>query len=196
MAQSGDPEPIFDYARPMRKPGGAFRVVFMTLAGLFVAVVLYSMLIPSIGRPREVANRVKSASNLRQIGLAILLYSNDNGGAFPDSFRTLLLNEDITSVVFVNPESNDSPAVGPTTQAVADQLATPGHVSYVYIGNGLSAKTVTPDTIVAYEMLPFTNSGANILFGDYHVDFVPLAKVTKIIAHTASGQFPVTMPSN
>jgi prepilin-type processing-associated H-X9-DG protein len=34
-------------------------------------------------RSRETANRVKCASNLRQIGQAMLLYANDNGGHYP-----------------------------------------------------------------------------------------------------------------
>lgn len=196
MDPNDEPKPIIDYARPTRKPGGAFRVVLFTLLGLGLAALLSSMLIPSIGRSGWVENRVKSASNLRQIGQAILLYSNDNGGAFPDSFGTLLINEDITSAVFINPDSNDSPAIGPTTQATADQLAAPGHMSYVYLGNGLSEKTVTPTTIVAYEKIIPGSAGANVLFGDGHVDYIPLSRVTKIVTRAATGKFPVTMPSN
>jgi len=37
---------------------------------------------------RETANRVKCASNLRQIGQAISLYANDNRGAYPRTFAT------------------------------------------------------------------------------------------------------------
>jgi prepilin-type processing-associated H-X9-DG protein len=35
------------------------------------------------GRGHQTANRVKCASNLRQIGQALLLYANDNGGHYP-----------------------------------------------------------------------------------------------------------------
>jgi hypothetical protein len=41
------------------------------------------------GRARETANRVKCASNLRQIGQAILLYSNENRGAYPRTYTTI-----------------------------------------------------------------------------------------------------------
>jgi len=54
---------------------------------LIVVVLLFLMLgtatLAQINRARETANRVKCASNLRQIGQAILLFSNDNRGAYP-----------------------------------------------------------------------------------------------------------------
>ena len=59
----------------------------VTLLDLIVVLVLLPVLLLTASCWRRTnhgsSNRVKCASNLRQIGQAILLYSNENGGAYP-----------------------------------------------------------------------------------------------------------------
>src|SRR5689334_5850325 len=53
------------------------------LVVLLLIVIGIAFLIPTRGRYQGASNRVNCASNLRQIGQAMLLYSNDNHGDFP-----------------------------------------------------------------------------------------------------------------
>jgi hypothetical protein len=188
-----DHPPTLDYANPERQFGWG-RLILL-VSGIIVVLVLGLALLPSLNRVRVLDPRVESASNLRQIGLAIMQYSNDNQGAFPDSFQTILLNEDITSQAFVSPLSNDTPATGPTTQATVNQLTAGGHCSYVYLGQGLSIATATPKTMLAYEP-PSASGGGIVLFGDFHVELLSTGEFAKLLAKAAAGKLPVTAPSN
>ena len=58
-----------------------------TLAELLVVIgiiaVLIGVLLPVLAKARAQANRVVCLSNIKQLGAAVLMYCNDNGGYFP-----------------------------------------------------------------------------------------------------------------
>src|SRR5437868_13302142 len=68
----------------LRKNQGFTLVELLVVIGIIA--LLISILLPSLSRARETANRVKCGSNLRQIGQGLLLYANENNGNFPRTY--------------------------------------------------------------------------------------------------------------
>jgi prepilin-type processing-associated H-X9-DG protein len=170
-----------------QRPRIALLLMMVTIAacGLLATLIV----------PRHAARNVQTQSgrprcqsNLHQIGLAILLYQNDHAGVYPNTLDELL-EEQISSAAFVCPDSNDTASGGATTQEVAADFHRAGHLSYIYIGKGLTDKTVTDDMVVIYE--PLTNhsgAGMNILFGDGHAEFFNAAIGAQVITAANTGQ--------
>ena len=63
----------------------AFTMVELLIV-IGILALLISILLPALNRARETANRIKCASNLRQIGQSIMLYANQYKGLMPRTY--------------------------------------------------------------------------------------------------------------
>ena len=50
---------------------------------MVVILILVAFLLPTLSKTRENARRIQCMGNLKQIGLSLLNYADDNGGMFP-----------------------------------------------------------------------------------------------------------------
>ena len=152
------------------------------------APLMASIMLPSLNRARETANRVKSASNERQIGMAIMMYANENAGKCPDDLGTLLKTQEIGAEVFICPGSGKT--LPPNLNAPDEFVKWVDENSdYVYVGKGKKVAELGPEDVVVYERPGLHGGdGINILFGDGHVEWRNMSSATELIKKATEAQ--------
>ncbi len=141
----------------------------LTSAGSSAMVV--SIMLPALNSAKERANRVKCASNLRQIGMGCMLYANDNK-KYPADLGLLVTNADMNAAVFICPSGNtDLPGAVRNGGAAAQAKWVVEHSDYVYLGTTVRVND-NADTILAHEKFDdHGGDGINLLYNDGHVEW-------------------------
>jgi prepilin-type processing-associated H-X9-DG protein len=166
-------------------PGSTMIASDPATSALYAEPVLISILLPALNRAREQANRVKSASNLRQIGQAAIMYADANQGKFPPDLATMYKKEDLSPNVFINPRTNTVMPSPGNADAMAQWVQE--NSDYVWLGKGKNASKVTPETVIAHEKLEDNTEGINLLFGDGHVEFMTMPEAQRAIERAKQG---------
>ena len=180
------------YTPPPKGTSGA--KIALLISGVVIVVLLVgcaglmAILVPSLNRAREQANRVKSGSNLRSIGVAAMMYANLNQGRFPNDEKTLVKTHDIPAEIFVSPRTRTEKPTIADVDKVADWVN--DHSDYAWAGAGLDTTTSTPDTVLAYEKPEGLKEGIEVLFADGHVDWVAKPRSDAMVSDLKQGKNP------
>ena len=111
------------------------------------------IMMPALARARQQAQNAVSMSNLKQLGLAVIMYADDHDGTLPDNFEQ-------AKKYYGDPKVLESPLK-------PKDFAGP---SYIYV-NGHSMKAESPARqIVIYENPEYCKDTINALFLDGHVE--------------------------
>lgn len=179
-----DYEPV-SAPRPPRNISIFWLVPVFAVAFFVLAIALFQG-----GHGPEHANRARCAENLRQIGLAIRLYCNDDEQHYPSDVGLLLPTPamSLSAETFVCPSTTDTKRT-PSAQQAA-KLLSAGHCSYIYVGAGMTSSAGS-DEVVALE-LPDNHSkdGGNVLYGDHHVSWEPFETLVQLVPELEAGRNP------
>jgi len=155
----------------------------LTMVSVGVPSLAISVLLPSLYRARETANRVKCASNLRQIAMACMLYQKEHNGRMPPDLGTLILTEEITLDAFICPSGDTSipqSVMAGKPEGMAAWVTQ--NADYVYLGRGKVGAMKAGDVLAYDKDEHHGKDGMNMVFGDGRVRFVSMAKARELIA--------------
>lgn len=156
-------------AAPRR--GMALSAIIFGAIGFFTSSII--VLIPAVHGVRIAAQNVQCKSNLKQISMGLIMYSNENHGWLPPDLATLRSKPyGGDSRLFICP---------------ADSSAKP---SFQYLGAGERYSTRTQNKILIYEPMKNHSRGFNALFADMGVQWIPDPQAAQVIRELESGQNP------
>jgi competence protein ComGC len=167
--------------------GKTAAIVALVLAGLTfvllpVFAIMLGIMLPALGRAREIAQRSVCGAQLNGIGQAMYTYSVVNDGEFPTHLGLLIADGSIDPNLVVCPSSDRMPGDLPessdpqTLRRWVDQ-----HSSYIYIRPAEGADAQADQVILFDRSGNHNGDGMNILYGDMHVSWHDMPEAVHIL---------------
>lgn len=181
-------------------PNTAGRRAFTLIELLTVIAIigiLAALIIPTVGRVRESARSAQCVSNLRQIGMAVKLYVEDNKGRLPASNRDKLPTESGTgtTVSWAKELSRYLPLRGTTATAGEHPVFVCGSAEF----NGKSGSQLNSTYTATAAIIGLNSAGSPTLskerrplstIDNNRLTFIPLIMEGKAQGTTALGTYP------
>lgn len=169
--------------------------IMLPLAGVAMAGIAAQVKVMATTDPpmtadkpsREAAFNIMCASNMRQLGQAVMLYAQAHEGKLPGSLLEIMRHEELDNNVLNCPTDVRHWLSNREGPEVRDAWIRMGNSSYVYHGRGLTNRLPT-DYPLFTEVSTGHSGGMNICFGDGHVEMVPLKHVPAVLAQLDAGR--------
>lgn len=136
--------------------GQAIAGIVLGGVGLVMVPIMLGMLLPALNAAREKARTVACMSNLKQIGMAISLYSAEHDGVIPKDFNNLRPYASNLDRLLICPSARDR--------------STPSY-RILLGGQKWNDQAISKEIAVA-ESPTNHRRGSNALYGDGHVEFL------------------------
>jgi len=149
--------------------------------GLFILPMMLAILMPALNKTKVLAQRLVCATNLKGLGTAMMVYTDDNDNKYPTAEKW---NDLLVSEVDADPRMFrcKSAQEGPSNYAMNENLAG-------------KTDNVPAETVLLFESRPGWNQvggvddvnvdnhcgeGCNIVFADGYTEFVKLEKICSL----------------
>jgi len=168
-----------------RLKGNGFAVtgiVVPVVAGVFILPLMLGITMPALVRTKHQAQRMACATNMRDLGKALMIYANDHGDKFPTSSKwcdLLIQHAGANRQMFRCPSDPE----GPCSYAMNENVAE------------LGPSSSQSDLVLLFETHPGWNQvggreilttenhrgeGCNVVFVDSHVEFVKKQELNRL----------------